>query len=163
MRSAAALSLTLLAAACTKPTGLARDTEGRGFELRCAPDASCKLTQTSGPSRSGRTLRLAPPGRVLAVCEVTDDADETPPPPEDCRALVCETERDCPPLPSGGTPQCVKGLCSDLLRPLTVRDAVMLCLAGMGLGRDGDAQMERYALGLHCGQPCRVPTQCRQP
>jgi hypothetical protein len=39
----------------------------------------------------------------------------------------------------------------------------MLCLAGTGLGRETPAQVERYALALNCGNPCRIPTPCAQP
>jgi hypothetical protein len=39
----------------------------------------------------------------------------------------------------------------------------MLCLAGSGLGSEQARQVERYALGMNCGAPCKVPAPCRQP
>jgi hypothetical protein len=39
----------------------------------------------------------------------------------------------------------------------------MLCLSGTGLGRETPAQIERYALALNCGSPCKIPAPCAQP
>jgi hypothetical protein len=59
--------------------------------------------------------------------------------------------------------QCLNHHCGDAAEPLGVQDAIMLCLAGTGLGRKTAAQIERYALALNCGSPCTVPAPCPQP
>jgi hypothetical protein len=59
--------------------------------------------------------------------------------------------------------QCLNQRCSDPAQEIGVQDSVMLCLSGSGLGRETPRQIERYALGLNCGSPCRVPAPCPQP
>jgi hypothetical protein len=58
--------------------------------------------------------------------------------------------------------QCVHGRCSDPAEAISVQDAILLCLAGTGTGRETPAQIERYALALNCGTPCRIPAPCQQ-
>jgi len=58
---------------------------------------------------------------------------------------------------------CLAELCIDPVKKISTADAIMLCLAGTGLGRNTGRQAERYALGLNCGDPCVVPSACRQP
>jgi hypothetical protein len=57
----------------------------------------------------------------------------------------------------------VNGLCTEPSQPLGVTDAVMLCLAGTGTGHGSAQQAERFAMALNCGEPCRIPSPCRQP
>lgn len=54
------------------------------------------------------------------------------------------------------------GLCIEPTHDIASADAVMLCLAGTGLGHDQARQVERYALGLNCGTPCSVPKPCER-
>lgn len=139
------------------------DTEGRHFFAKCERDGQCTLTQVSGVKRGdGKTaLVLGSVGRLVGICDVTPD--HGPESPAECRALVCQSDADCPPAHGLKDGQCQNALCSDPARPLVPADAVMLCLAGSGLGNEQARQVERYALGLNCGTPCRVPAPCRQP
>lgn len=130
------------------------DTEGRVFEARCEGELStCALEQRTGP-RAAAPSQLRARGRYVGVCESDHDAD--------CRALVCSNDAECP--PPGRAPQgsCVGGHCIDPTHDIASSDAVMLCLAGTGLGHEEARQVERYALGLNCGAPCRVPKPCER-
>jgi hypothetical protein len=137
-----------------------RDTEGRSFGARCDREGQCELSETSG---SGRALpRIVTLGRLMAFCPPVAGEAEAPPAGE-CRALVCESDADCPPGHGLRDGTCVNGLCIDPAGQLDSDDSVALCLAGTGLGRSSAVQVERYALGLNCGHPCKVPSTCRQP
>ncbi|HXK20411.1 MAG TPA: hypothetical protein VNG33_21525, partial [Polyangiaceae bacterium] len=94
------------------------------------------------------------------VCDVK--GDEPPQGPFDCRPLNCESDADCPPLHGMKDGQCLHARCSDPAEAVSVQDSVMLCLAGTGLGRDTPAQIDRYALALNCGTPCKIPAPCQQ-
>jgi hypothetical protein len=48
---------------------------------------------------------------------------------------------------------CIDGLCTEPANGIGVADAVMLCLAGTGWGRDSPVQVDRYALAMNCGSP----------
>ena len=140
------------------------DTEGREFLAKCQRSGECALSLTSGPKRTdGKTsLVLAQTGRLIGICDVAE-GQTTLEMPADCRALVCQTDTDCPPSHGLKDGQCMNALCTDPAQPLASPDSIMLCLAGAGLGRDQPRQIERYALGLNCGTPCKVPAPCRQP
>ncbi len=140
------------------------DTEGRKFSAECDRDGECKLKQVSGeePPSAKPALKLSATGRLLGVCNVAGE-DKAPESPADCRALQCDSDADCP--PSHGQPDgsCVNQLCiAPTLEP-SVSDAVMMCLAGTGLGRNKPAQIGLFAMALNCGSPCVVPKPCRQP
>jgi len=150
---AALTSLGLFA--CDRATQL-RDTEGRVYRAICA-SGDCKLEQTAGtkPQSAASAPTLDGDGRFVAVCDVAPGAAATP---EDCRAVTCSSAADCP--AALGVSTCETGFCVQPERPVTRRDAVILCLAGTGLGREKPVQMERYALALNCGQPCTIPAAC---
>jgi|SRR5450432_1970334 hypothetical protein len=162
----------LLAAAATFASAVActrvserrlADTEGREFSAKCERSGVCTLTQSSGPKREdGKTaFALLQTGRLVGICDV--EPGQAPSVPSDCRALVCQSDADCPPSHGLKNGQCLNALCADPAQALEPPDSVMLCLAGSGLGRDQARQVERFALGLNCGSPCRVPAPCRQP
>ena len=137
-----------------------RDTEGRSFSARCDRDGQCELSETSGSGEPAP--RIVTLGRLLAFCPATaSDADA--PPAGECRALVCEADGDCPPGHGLRDGACVNHLCIDPAGELDRDDSIALCLAGTGLGRTSPTQVERFALGLNCGTPCKVPSTCRQP
>jgi hypothetical protein len=139
------------------------DTERRHFLAKCQRSGECVLSQTLGDKRSDAKsgLTLLRVGRLVGICDVIPGkAAETP---ADCRALVCQTDADCPPGHGLKDGQCVNALCTDPAQTLVPEDSVMLCLAGSGLGNEQPRQIERYALGLNCGTPCKVPAPCRQP
>lgn len=139
-----------------------RDTEGRTFSAECDREQSCKFTQTGGPKRSDKTaLALHSKGRLIGICDVAPGAELEG--PADCRPLECADDADCPPGHGLRDGQCLNGLCSDPANQLTTSDAVMLCLAGTGTGRATPRQVERYALALNCGTPCKIPAPCKQP
>jgi hypothetical protein len=150
---------------CSRPTESAlADTEGRQIVSSCDKKLACRLTQKAGPREPAPKSELVvyAPGKVVGVCAV--GPGQKPESPSDCRPLVCHTDTDCP--PAHGIPHgtCLKGLCVEpAVTAATVEDAVMLCLAGTGLGRSSQLQTERYALGVNCGSPCKVPALCRQP
>jgi hypothetical protein len=126
-----------------------RDTEGRKVRLQCDGSGKCAAT--------GMPLTLRSAGRLMALC----DAASTD--PRDCRALVCSDDGDCPNAQRASRGSCVNGLCIEPTNQLAPADAVALCLAGTGLGKDAPLQVERYAMALNCGSPCTVPKPCRQP
>lgn len=139
-----------------------KDSEGRTYKATCEPERGCQIEQASGPAWPGRPLSvLHTETRIIAACSVKEDrAVEAA---GDCRALVCNTDADCPPahgLPHG---TCLAGLCTDQSHAFVPDDAVILCLFGMGLGRDGTAQLERTVMAKNCGSPCETPKVCRQP
>lgn len=139
------------------------DTERRHFMAKCQRTGECALTQTAGDRRAGSktALTLVRVGRLVGICDVEPGkAAETP---ADCRALVCQSDADCPPGHGLKDGQCLNALCTDPAQTLVPEDSVMLCLAGSGLGNEQARQIERYALGLNCGTPCKVPAPCRQP
>jgi len=141
-----------------------RDTDSRIIAARCDRNQQCTLRLTSGPTVGGgaTALVLRSAGALVGVCTMTASASE-PESPSDCRPLVCQTDADCPPAHGAKDGTCLNGLCREPESPLTVEDAVMLCLAGTGLGKDSQDQVARYAMAQNCGQPCKIPTPCRQP
>ena len=163
MRKLADFTLCLLvgcaAFGCKKGGEIAlADTEGRQFKARCSSESGCELTQTAGPQ--GGAVSVARRGRLIAVCPATEAGV---PAAGECRPLVCSDDDGCPSAEGLDHGTCINGLCVEPSRELNVDDSVMLCLAGTGLGRRAPAQVERFALGLNCGTPCRVPRTCRQP
>ena len=139
-----------------------RDSEGRSFEAKCSPEGACSIEQQSGARRAGKPAQaLLSAGRLVGICDVKAAGDQ--PATHDCRPLVCETDADCPPAHGMKDGQCLNQRCSDPAEAISVKDSILLCLAGTGLGRDTPAQVERYALALNCGTPCRVPMPCQKP
>jgi hypothetical protein len=139
------------------------DTEGREFAAKCQRSGECTLSQTTAQGADGSKSAFAftRTGRLVGICDVLPG--HGPDTPADCRALVCQTDSDCPPNHGLKDGQCVNALCTDPAQALVTPDSVMLCLAGSGVGHDQPRQVERYALGLNCGTPCKVPAPCRQP
>ncbi len=139
------------------------DTEGRQVIARCDREGRCELERKSGSSAAPDKPQvvLHTTGRLVTVC---DSANSSPPTdPAWCRALVCKEATNCPPahgLPHGA---CVNELCIEPANAVGQADAVVLCLAGTGLGRASVAQVGRHAMALNCGNPCTVPAPCRRP
>lgn len=163
------LSILVLGAFCLS-LGCARasehaleDTEGRRFQARCQ-DGACQLTQTSGAPAKAELPHpvLSAPGRVVAICDAPADAS-APREAADCRALVCQSDAQCPPVAGQPEGTCINGLCISTTGELRVEDAVWMCLAGTGLGRRQPQQVGLYAMAQNCGTPCVVPAVCRQP
>ncbi len=139
-----------------------RDSEGRVFEATCPREGACRFVQKAGPLRAERSAQALLVGsRLVGICDV--QPGEAPAGPFDCRPLSCTTDAECPPLHGMKDGQCLNQRCADAAEPIGVQDAIMLCLAGTGLGRSTPAQFERYALALNCGSPCAVPAPCQQP
>jgi hypothetical protein len=139
------------------------DTERRHFSAKCQRSGECELSQISGDKRpTGKSaLSLLRVGRLVGICDV--EKGHGPDTPAECRALVCQSDADCPPGHGLKDGQCLNALSTDPAQALSPEDSVMLCLAGSGLGHEQARQVERYALGLNCGSPCKVPAPCRQP
>jgi len=161
----AALSALVVTSAGCKSTSERRlqDSEGRQFLAKCERTGECMLSQLAGAQRhDGKTaLALSSTGRLVGICDVLPG--HAPDGPADCRALVCQADADCPPAHGMKNGQCMNALCTDPAQTLGPPDSIMLCLAGSGLGNEQARQVERYALGLNCGNPCKVPAPCRQP
>lgn len=139
---------------------LARDSEGRAFRVNCTSEQTpCLLTQESGP-QSGHVAILRADGRLLGVCDSGDGRQ--PLHPASCRPLICTADADCPRAPGALGGSCVGDLCIDPTKSIGTADAVMLCLAGTGLGHEQPRQIDRYALAANCGDPCQVPAPCRR-
>ena len=139
------------------------DSEGRRFLAKCERSGECALSQIAGSKRGDEksAFVLTRTGRLVGICDVLPS--HGPDTPADCRPLVCLHDTDCPPGHGLKDGQCLNALCTDPAQALVPPDSVMLCLAGSGLGNDQARQVERYALGLNCGTPCKVPAPCRQP
>jgi len=139
------------------------DSEGRRFLAKCERSGECALSQIAGSKRADEksAFVLTRTGRLVGICDVLPS--HGPDTPADCRPLVCLHDTDCPPGHGLKDGQCLNALCTDPAQALVPPDSVMLCLAGSGLGNDQARQVERYALGLNCGTPCKVPAPCRQP
>lgn len=161
MRQWATLGAVLLCGCQTAPRTL-RDSEGRTFTATCKQGAPCKIEQKSGPKRADKPAQALLVGsRLVGLCDVAEGAE--PQGPFDCRPLSCTDDKDCPPLHGMKDGQCLNRHCSDPAQAIAAPDAIMLCLAGSGLGRETPQQIERYALALNCGSPCQVPAPCQQP
>ncbi len=165
-----ALPLVLVALSLVVSAGCRRisqrtltDSEGRSFQAECDREARCKLVRTRGdsvsPDKSEHALHS--PGLLMAICDVVPGSE--PSVSSDCRPLVCQSDEQCPPSHGLRHGSCSNGLCIEPAHDVSVDDAVMLCLAGTGLGRSEPRQVDRYAMALNCGSPCRVPAPCRQP
>jgi len=155
--------LGTLELACDGPTERTlSDSEGRRFAAQCNPEGACKLEQKAGPRRAGKTAQeLVTGGRLVGICDVKPG--EAAAGPFDCRPLRCVSDSDCPPAHHLADGQCLNRWCSDPAGQLGVQDSILLCLAGTGLGRETPSQIERYALALNCGTPCKIPAPCAQP
>jgi hypothetical protein len=155
-------ALTIVLGACdsTEAIELA-DTEGRRFQATC-DKGQCRFQRSSAaavaPEKTEVVLNSS--GRVVGICDV---APSNSPQIEDCRALICQHDRSCPPQHGLETGHCLNGVCINPEQSLSPSDAVLLCLAGTGLGRKAPKQVERFAMALNCGDPCRIPAPCRQP
>lgn len=144
-----------------------RDTEGRSFEAVCDRAGECSLRGSVDANPSSPKPKGAKPswvflreGKLFGACDAWSGK---PPDLWDCRAIVCDSDADCPAIASVRTGMCMRGLCEDPSKTIDASDSVMLCLAGTGPGYASAAQIERYAMGKECGSPCRVPSPCRQP
>jgi hypothetical protein len=163
LSSCVAACLALLGLGCEgKGARLIKDSEGRSFEATCPKEKPCQFAQKSGPQRVEKPEQALLLGsRLVGICDVA--TGQPPQGPYDCRPLTCHADADCPPLHGMKDGQCLNHHCSDAAEAVGVQDAIMLCLAGTGLGRESAEQIERYALALNCGQPCTVPKPCQQP
>jgi hypothetical protein len=151
--------LSLGATSCERaPPVAATDTEGRSFKITCPPEKSCEVA-ADAPDRPAPTV-LRATGRVVGVCPRVDDPSRFH--PGDCRALVCARDAQCPHPEGARAGACIGGFCVDPSHPIGSEDAIMLCLAGTGFGHDSPLQVQRFALALSCGSPCRIPKPCRQ-
>jgi hypothetical protein len=138
-----------------------RDSEGRRFFMSCKGSTCTYQRASSAPiSKEKSGLELRTSGRVVGMCDVEPSSTAEI---ADCRALVCKADRECPPMHGLEAGHCVNGLCTSPDKDLIADDAVLLCLAGTGLGRNAPKQVERYALAMNCGRPGVVPAPCRQP
>src|SRR5690606_6755934 len=116
----------------------------------------CRFERRSAPPVAPHKaeVALSSSGRMVGIC---DRAPASSPPIDDCRVLVCRSDQDCPPQHGLETGHCLNGFCINPEQPLNQSDAVLLCLAGTGLGRKAPKQVERFAMALNCGDPCRIP------
>ena len=161
-RLSTGVMLLLLLGCGNKGPRQLKDSEGRTFQATCSPEGDCKLEQKSGPKRAEKPEQvLSWEGRLVGICDVAESKQVDG--AFDCRPLSCETDKDCPPAHGMKDGQCLNRRCSDPAQEVASRDAIMLCLSGTGLGRETPSQIERYALALNCGKPCRVPAPCAQP
>jgi len=119
-----------------------------------------RLELSPAPESSGH-FQVRRTGYLVAACPAPDAPLEAP--ITQCRALVCRADGDCPPAHGLKQGTCINGLCVEPSHNINAEDAIVLCLAGTGAGYGSPQQVERFALGLNCGQPCRVPSPCRQP
>jgi hypothetical protein len=163
LRSLSTLLALIALSSCQRSAPrIIKDTEGRRFEATCPKGEPCRFVQKSGPQRADKPAQtLLVGGRLVGICDVASGS-AAPDGAFDCRPLGCDSDADCPPLHDMKDGQCLHGRCSDPAEALGVQDAILLCLAGTGLGRETPAQIERYALALNCGSPCTVPAPCEK-
>jgi hypothetical protein len=152
-----ALGFTLSApsAGCRRHELTLKDSEGRTYSAECSDDG-CKVLGTAEPLPHA----LLSQSRIVAVCEAAEQASANG---KSCRPLVCDNDSQCPPAHGIRHGTCVSGVCTEPANPISVTDAVLLCLAGTGWSFGSPLQVQRYALAMNCGSPCRVPSPCRQP
>lgn len=155
-----AVLCALLATGCHRVSERTlHDTEGRAVKARCDREGQCTfelVTGTHAPDKDGFAIHT--PGMLVGLCDVKGNAG--PDSPSDCRPIVCAKDQDCPPAHGLKDGTCINETCREPAASLSVEDSVMLCLAGTGLGT---TKPDRLAMGLNCGNPCRVPPVCRQP
>ncbi len=170
-RGAVVLAILTLCLACSpKPTLRLEDTEGRVFQATCERRKPCAIASSAKahPStpqpqgaRPGYELRQA--SRLYVVCDAWIKGKDAPESvPQDCRPFVCSSDAQCPPATGMKTGACTNRVCIEPTGPIMASDAIALCLAGSGAPAGIPAQVERFALGNNCGNPCRVPAVCRQ-
>jgi len=154
------LLMALACFACRSPADRTlRDTEARSWSAHCDAQMSCQLKLVAGehaPDKKDFALHVT--GNLVGICDV--DANKKVDATTDCRPLVCQGDDDCPPMHGLMHGTCINGLCREPAGTLGVDDAVMLCLAGTGLGI---THPDRLPLAFNCGSPCKVPSACRQP
>lgn len=136
------------------------DTEHRRFTATYAGNELTELRLLE-PRTSSVLYDVRRAGYLVAVCPTS--LGESRVAPTHCRALVCQADVNCPPAHGLKQGTCINGLCIEPSQNIGADDAIMLCLAGTGAGYSSPVQVERFALGLNCGRPCRVPSPCRQP
>lgn len=150
----------VFAQACRRGESLElKDTEGRRFTARLRGGEIVRVTQATA-SQSDDSFTLDRDGYLVGVCPTAASAGLSM---AQCRGLICQGHQDCPPAHGLKQGTCINGLCIEPAHAIGPKDAVMLCLAGTGIGRSTPVQTERFALGLNCGQPCKVPAPCQQP
>ena len=156
-----ALWAATIPVACSRPEiRPLQDTEGRRFAAHMKQDEVVKVLSTETSSEDAPFV-LKRKGHLVAVCPESRPASNTA--MGECRGLVCREDHDCPPAHGLKNGTCINGLCIEPSQAITPDDAIMLCLAGTGVGHSSPQQVDRFALGLNCGTPCRVPAPCRQP
>jgi len=168
--SLTAAVLVLPSLSCSKPIKVSlKDTEGRSFSATCS-EGSCELqtgetAEPSAPKPDGASSAfiLHRASRLYAVCEVWKQGSSHAVNAADCRALSCDRDQDCPPVKGLTEGACTNHLCIEPTGSISAEDAVLLCLAGTGKPAGTTKQVERYALGNACAEPCSVPAVCRQP
>jgi hypothetical protein len=136
------------------------DTERREFSARLNDSVVTEVIQSHAPD-SANHFEIRHTGYLVGVCP--QQANSAVAAVTQCRALVCEADSQCPPAHGLKQGTCVNGLCIEPSQSLVADDAIMLCLSGTGAGYASPVQVERFALGLNCGMPCKVPSPCRQP
>ena len=170
--------LWVLLGACNGPAkSTFIDSEQRHFAAVCAKNGHCTLSPQTDPKanpsspekprvaeqkESETRMVLRSVGRVVGVCGPVQTEQELPDLMR-CRPLMCQSDADCPPAEGLVRGVCVNQLCIEPSHPIVTDDAALLCLAGTGAGEKTPEQVERFALGLNCGEPCRIPKVCRQP
>ena len=153
--------VVVCASACSRTeTNQLRDTEGRSFTASLKDNQVVGVTKNEPPNRDA-LFTIERKGYLVAVCPGSATSAEVP--IAQCRGLVCRTDQECPPAHGLKQGTCISGLCIEPSNSIGPDDAIMLCLAGTGAGDSKPSQIERFALGLNCGEPCKVPTPCRQP
>ena len=153
------LAVTVALHSCAGMPSTVTDTEKRVFRIDCTEGKACSPSQVEGMKSAGARQVLATSSHVLSVCDAAQAGYR--PAPATCRPISCESDADCPIVDSTRNGTCRRGICTNPLKDLVVGDAVSLCLAGTGIGQRTPEQAEKYALGLNCGDPCRVPAACR--
>ncbi len=154
-------TIAVCALACSRTETIQlKDTEGRGFIAWLKESQVVRVTKNEPPNRDEQ-FTIERKGYLVAVCPGSATSAEVP--IAQCRGLVCRADQECPPAHGLKQGTCINGLCIEPSNSIGPDDAIMLCLAGTGVGDSLPSQIERFALGLNCGEPCKVPTPCKQP
>jgi hypothetical protein len=126
------VALVGFAFACSRSeTVELRDTEGRGFTARLEKTEVVSVTQNEPPNRHER-FTIERKGYLVAVCPGSAPSARST--IAQCRALVCRTDQECPPAHGLKQGTCINGLCIEPSSSIGPNDAIMLCLAGTGVG-----------------------------
>jgi hypothetical protein len=150
-----------------------RDTTGIVFDWRCDDDGCDAVPREPPADAACGTFYGNVHGRFVRVCSARRTGSAWSTTPEKCRLVACTEDPDCP---QWGDDRfiCRSGLCQNDGAPLSLDDAIGLCLDGARRSADCLAQSRdplvaaaiekaRSSCPADLTKSCAPPAGCRQP